>query len=459
MRKYLLLVLFLLFAALPTHAQVTGPAGHIRFGSSLPAVCTPNTGDVFWRTTSTVGLYLCLTTNTWTAAGTGSGSGTVNSGAQFQIGYYATSTTAISGNSAILTDATNDLGVGKAPAAKLDVLGDAGLTVVNIAGTQPVAQSGANPGTSGGSAFVLVGSAGGDTSSTTANTNGGAGSSINQTAGAGGQQTGASSGTARGGNGGTFNQTSGAGGNATAVTGTVKGGAGGGVNRTAAGGGTSATSTGGVGGSIADVSGNGGATTAAAVSGAGGAYSGVAGNGGANANAAGTAGGGGNWTADAGAAGANTGGAAAGVAGTMSFGITNAKAINIGNATTAVTFTGTTIRSSTDFAPVANAGGDLGATSFRWKQLWIDQTITSIGTTGNQTINKAAGTVNIAAAATTATVTNSLVTANSLVFIVARTNDTTCTVKNAVPGSGSFVVNMSAACTAATSVGFIVINQ
>lgn len=51
---------------------------------------------------------------TWTS-GTGfgcntiSGSGTVNAGTQYQIGYYATSTTAISGNSAITTDASNNL--------------------------------------------------------------------------------------------------------------------------------------------------------------------------------------------------------------------------------------------------------------------------------------------------------------------------------------------------------------
>lgn len=85
-------------------------------------------------------------------------------------------------------------------------------------------------------------------------------------------------------------------------------------------------------------------------------------------------------------------------------------------------------------------------------------TVTAGGTTGNQTINKISGTVNIAAAGTTVTVTDSLVSANSIVLVVARTNDTTCSVKNVVPASGSFVVNTTAACTAETSFGFFVIN-
>lgn len=92
------------------------------------------------------------------------------------------------------------------------------------------------------------------------------------------------------------------------------------------------------------------------------------------------------------------------------------------------------------------------------RQLYVDQTITAGGTTGNQTINKAAGTVNLAAAASSVTVTSSLVTTSSTVFAAARTNDATCDVKNVVPGSGSFVITMTAACTAETSVGFQIVN-
>ena len=88
----------------------------------------------------------------------------------------------------------------------------------------------------------------------------------------------------------------------------------------------------------------------------------------------------------------------------------------------------------------------------------LDKTITTSGTTGNQTINKSAGTVNIATGGNTVTVTNSLVTSNSLVFTTIRTNDSTAFIKNVVPSTGSFVINLGANTTAETSIGFIVIN-
>jgi hypothetical protein len=86
-------------------------------------------------------------------------------------------------------------------------------------------------------------------------------------------------------------------------------------------------------------------------------------------------------------------------------------------------------------------------------------TVTAGGTTGDQTINKVSGTVNFAAGATAITVTNSLVSTTSIVFAVVRTNDTTATIKNVVPGSGSFVITLTAAATAETSVGFFTINS
>lgn len=87
-----------------------------------------------------------------------------------------------------------------------------------------------------------------------------------------------------------------------------------------------------------------------------------------------------------------------------------------------------------------------------------ESTVTALGTTGNQTINKTSGTVNIAAAGTTVTVTNSLVTASSIVMAVIRTNDTTAYIKNVVPAAGSFDINLGAAATAEVSIGFIVNN-
>jgi hypothetical protein len=101
---------------------------------------------------------------------------------------------------------------------------------------------------------------------------------------------------------------------------------------------------------------------------------------------------------------------------------------------------------------------DVNGTARVQGALNFNPTNTASGTTGNQTINKASGTVNIAAAGTTVTVTNSLVTASSIVYAVIRTNDSTAVIKNVVPGAGSFVINLGAAATAETSIGFFVIN-
>jgi len=85
-------------------------------------------------------------------------------------------------------------------------------------------------------------------------------------------------------------------------------------------------------------------------------------------------------------------------------------------------------------------------------------TNTATGTTGAQTIDRPSGTVNIAAGQSTIVVTNSLVTTASIVFPVIRTNDTTATIKNVVAAAGSFTITLTAAATAETSVGFLVIN-
>lgn len=107
-----------------------------------------------------------------------------------------------------------------------------------------------------------------------------------------------------------------------------------------------------------------------------------------------------------------------------------------------------------------------GTTIGTAKQLWIttggginmNSTITAAGTTGAQTINKPAGSVNVAAGGTSITVTNSLVTTNSIVHAVIQTNDATATIKNVVPAAGSFTINLGAAATAETRIGFTVFN-
>ena len=88
----------------------------------------------------------------------------------------------------------------------------------------------------------------------------------------------------------------------------------------------------------------------------------------------------------------------------------------------------------------------------------IDATNTTAGTTGARTINKAAGTVNFAAGATSITVTNSLVSTESLIFPVIRSNDPTAIIRNVVASAGSFTITLNAAATVETSVGFLLIN-
>ena len=112
-------------------------------------------------------------------------------------------------------------------------------------------------------------------------------------------------------------------------------------------------------------------------------------------------------------------------------------------------------------AGVLQVGTGLGATGFGTMLtggINFDRTITAAGTTGAQTINKSAGTVNFAAAATTLVVTDSFITANSLCSVRARTSDATCSVKDYEPAAGSMTIRMNAACTAETSVGFICFN-
>ena len=88
----------------------------------------------------------------------------------------------------------------------------------------------------------------------------------------------------------------------------------------------------------------------------------------------------------------------------------------------------------------------------------LPSTITAPGTTGNQTINKPTGRVNIAAAGTTITVTNNLVTANSHVIAWLDTAaDATAKTCIAVAGSGSFVVTLNAAATGEVPIGFLVV--
>ena len=107
--------------------------------------------------------------------------------------------------------------------------------------------------------------------------------------------------------------------------------------------------------------------------------------------------------------------------------------------------------------PAADGTGTLGNASKHFAQIFLDYTNTAAGTTGARTINKAAGRVNFAAAATSLVVTNSLVTAASKVFALAASKDTSGRVYAVVPAAGSFTIYCTAP-AAEMPVNFLVIN-
>jgi hypothetical protein len=108
------------------------------------------------------------------------------------------------------------------------------------------------------------------------------------------------------------------------------------------------------------------------------------------------------------------------------------------------------------FSTVAG-GAALGKAAVGWKKLVLDYTISV--TSGNQAINKPAGKFVIAAGASTLTLSNSLVSANSLVFCTLNTADATATfIKSVVISAGQFIITLNANATGNVTVSFLVIN-
>ena len=88
-----------------------------------------------------------------------------------------------------------------------------------------------------------------------------------------------------------------------------------------------------------------------------------------------------------------------------------------------------------------------------------EKTTFSAGTTGNQTANTMTGNIRIAAAGTTVTVTNSLVTSTSVIMCTLATADANNTVlKSCVPGNGSFVITLFTAPAAEVNINWVVFN-
>lgn len=90
--------------------------------------------------------------------------------------------------------------------------------------------------------------------------------------------------------------------------------------------------------------------------------------------------------------------------------------------------------------------------------IFVEKTITPAGTTGIQTINKIAGSINFAAGNTSKVVINSNSTVNSIILCTVCTNDATMKSVAVVAGAGSFSLYANAAPTAETKVNFMVIN-
>lgn len=80
------------------------------------------------------------------------------------------------------------------------------------------------------------------------------------------------------------------------------------------------------------------------------------------------------------------------------------------------------------------------------------------GTPGSATSNTATGRGAIAIGASAATITNSLVSAASIVHIQLESSDATATRAKCVPGAGSFVVTANANATAATVFSWYVVD-
>lgn len=92
-------------------------------------------------------------------------------------------------------------------------------------------------------------------------------------------------------------------------------------------------------------------------------------------------------------------------------------------------------------------------------QYLLQRTITPNGTVGNRTINKPAGSVNFDAGDSTLIVTNSTVTANSLIFVTPQVNDNGCTSFGVDSrATGSFTIVGNASCIGETAVAFWVTN-
>jgi hypothetical protein len=157
--------------------------------------------------------------------------------------------------------------------------------------------------------------------------------------------------------------------------------------------------------------------------------------------------------------------AGSGTDGAITIGGTNAESVTIGRTGKTTTVPGSLTVTQTHTvtgATVLNGAvtlGDAIADAVIINGAISIEASDASGTPGNCQIDKMAGRCAIALGAAAVTVTNSNVTAASLVFAQLATADATLLyIKSVVPGAGSFVVTGNATATADTKVNFLVIN-
>jgi len=143
-------------------------------------------------------------------------------------------------------------------------------------------------------------------------------------------------------------------------------------------------------------------------------------------------------------------------AGTAGFGISvvdNAGVLNFG----AFTAVGTEVPQ-----PVAAIGLHQALSDLGWREAGSPNAFaldyTNTATVGNVTINKISGQVNMAALATTLTLTNSTITANSHVMLTFASNPGVSTALYAVAAAGSCTINAFTALVNQTKINFLVVN-
>ena len=114
--------------------------------------------------------------------------------------------------------------------------------------------------------------------------------------------------------------------------------------------------------------------------------------------------------------------------------------------------------SNTEIARLTSTGLEITGGVTTNKLSANNKTITPTGTVGNQTINSTAGSINFSASATTITVTNNLVDANSVVILTRGTAVSANRNMSVVPSLGQFIITLDASFGVETKVFFLIIN-